>query len=114
MKTIKFIISALISIVITIGAFAQDKSLKTESFKVYGNCESCQARIEKSLKIDGISKANWDVKSKMLTVTYNPSKISIDNIHKKVAAVGHDTEKLKADDKVYAALPGCCQYERKK
>src|SRR5271157_2751615 len=114
MKAIKFIISAIISVVITVGAVAQDKSVKTESFKVYGNCETCKARIEKALKTDGISKANWDVKSKILTVTYNPSKISIDIIHKKIASVGHDTEKLKADDKVYACLPGCCQYERKK
>ena len=114
MKTIKFIISSLLAFVITFGAMAQDKDSKTESFKVYGNCESCKARIEKALKIDGINKATWDVKSKILTVSYNPSKISIDGIHKKVATVGHDTEKLKADDKVYASLPGCCQYERKK
>lgn len=114
MNAIKFIISSVFALVITLGALAQDKTLKTESFKVYGNCESCKARIEKSLKTDGVSKANWDVKSKILTISYNPSKIGINDIHKKVAAVGHDTEKLKADDKVYASLPGCCQYERKK
>lgn len=33
---------------------------------------------------------------------------------KKIAAVGHDTEKFEADDKVYEKLPGCCLYERKK
>jgi Cu(I)/Ag(I) efflux system membrane fusion protein len=31
-------------------------------------------------------------------------------VGKKLAAAGHDTEKLKADDKAYSALPSCCKY----
>ncbi len=33
---------------------------------------------------------------------------------KKLASVGHDTEKYKADDKAYNALDECCKYERRK
>ena len=47
-------------------------------------------------------------------VVYDPSKTNSDVIQKKIIAVGHDTDKYKADDKVYAKLPGCCQYDRKK
>ncbi|MEO6681245.1 MAG: TonB-dependent receptor [Ginsengibacter sp.] len=46
-----------------------------------------------------------------MTVTYNPSIIKLDEIHSKIAAVGHDTELAKADEKVYNALPDCCLYK---
>jgi hypothetical protein len=36
----------------------------------------------------------------------------MESIHLAIAKVGHDTDLLKADDKVYEALPGCCQYDR--
>ena len=85
-------------------------STKTEKFKVSGNCESCKARIEKAAKLDGVLKAEWDIPGKMLAVTYDPSKTNLEQISKKIAASGHDTEKLKADEKAYAGLPGCCKY----
>ena len=49
-----------------------------------------------------------------MTVTYDVAKVKNKDIQKKVAAVGHDTEKYKASDKDYAALPGCCKYDRMK
>ena len=49
-----------------------------------------------------------------LQIVYDPAKISNDDIQKKIAAVGHDTEKYTAIDSVYQKLPGCCHYERKK
>jgi periplasmic mercuric ion binding protein len=120
MKTIKMIVVAIIALVASVGASAQSHDMskmnaaKTVSFKVYGNCETCKSRIEGALKVDGVSKAVWDVKTKMLTVTFNPAKISVEKLHAKVAAVGHDTDKVKADSKVYAKLPACCQYVRRK
>ena len=89
-------------------------STKTESFKVWGNCEICQARIEKAAKVEGVSKASWDKTTKLLTLVYDPSKVKSDDIQKRIAAIGHDTEKIKADDKAYTKLPGCCKYDRKK
>lgn len=87
---------------------------KTETLNVSGNCDMCQARIEKAAKINGVSKADWDAKSNVLSVTFDPAKTNIDQIGKKIAAVGHDNGKVKASDKAYAALPGCCKYDRKK
>lgn len=89
-------------------------STKTESIKVWGNCGMCKARIEKAVKVDGVTKASWNTKTKMLSLVYDPSKITNDDLQKKIAAVGHDTEKFKADDKAYAKLDDCCKYERKK
>lgn len=108
----------LIAMVISFGANAQKATkavaTKTESIKVAGNCGSCKARIEKAALVAGVSKADWDSKTQLLAVTYSPSKISNEEIQKKVAAVGHDTEKVKATDKAYASLPGCCKYKRMK
>ncbi|HOK99570.1 MAG: heavy-metal-associated domain-containing protein [Bacteroidales bacterium] len=92
----------------------KSNGLKTETIKVWGNCESCKARIEKAAKTEGVTNAVWDIKTKMLTLTYDPSKTSSDRVQKQIAAVGHDTEKYKADDKTYNSLPGCCKYERSK
>ena len=80
------------------------------SFKVFGVCEQCEHRIEQSLKIRGVKSAQWDVDSKMLSVMYDAHKISLDKIHSRIAAVGHDTHLKKADDAVYKALPDCCHY----
>jgi periplasmic mercuric ion binding protein len=89
-------------------------SAKTESFKVFGACGMCKTRIEKSVKEEGATSASWDSKTQMLMVTFDPSKTSKDAMSKKLASVGHDTEKYKAPDDVYAKLPGCCHYERSK
>ena len=85
-------------------------TIKTETIKVSGKCESCKARIEKIAKIDGVTKAEWNVKTKVLTLVYNPAKVKSDDVQKKIAAVGHDTQKYKATTATYNALPGCCKY----
>lgn len=72
----------------------------------------CKARIEKAARLEGVSKADWDQKSKVLTVAYDPAKTNLDQIAGKIAAAGHDNAKLKATDKAYNALPSCCKYER--
>ncbi|RYY47386.1 MAG: hypothetical protein EOO06_12620, partial [Chitinophagaceae bacterium] len=82
----------------------------TISFKASGVCVQCKQRIQKSLKIKGVQSASWDVDSKMVTVTYAPSIVSEDQLQETVASVGHDTEKRKAKDEVYKALPECCHY----
>ncbi|MBN8697768.1 MAG: heavy-metal-associated domain-containing protein [Bacteroidetes bacterium] len=87
--------------------------ITTSTFKVWGNCEMCKETIEGSLKVDGITKADWNVDSKIITVSYDDKKISLDQIQKNIASVGYDNEKYKGDDKAYSELPGCCQYDRK-
>jgi copper chaperone CopZ len=84
----------------------------TSKFKVYGNCGMCEKRIEKAAKIKGVTLADWDVDSKMLTIHFDEKKVTPMKVHQAVAAVGHDTDKVRAKDKVYAKLHGCCQYER--
>ena len=86
---------------------------ETETFKVYGNCGMCEKTIEGSLKdVNGIEKADWNKETKMIEVVYHTHDISLDEIKKKIADVGYDTEEYRASEKVYNNLPGCCQYER--
>ena len=88
---------------------------ETSTFKVYGNCNMCKKTIESSLKdVEGIQKAEWDVKTKMITITFNPHQISLLSIKEKMAAVRYDTDEVKAQESVYNKLPNCCQYERAK
>jgi len=82
----------------------------TVTFKVYGACEMCKDRIEGALKIKGIKSADWNVDSKMLTVAYESSRMSLDKIHNRIIGVGHDTELKKANNAVYNKLPDCCLY----
>lgn len=85
----------------------------TASFQVSGKCNMCKNRIETAVReLEGVKAANWDVKTKTLSVSYDASKLKEEAIHEKVASVGHDTEKVKASDQVYNKLPGCCKYER--
>lgn len=89
-----------------------DYSAKAE-FKVYGNCEMCENTIEGSLNgQDGIGEADWNKETKMISVTYDAAAIDEDQIKEKIAEVGYDSDSHRAKDKVYNALPGCCQYER--
>ncbi len=84
----------------------------TTKFKVYGNCGMCEKRIEKAASIEGVTSAEWDVETLFLTVQFDPTKVKPGKIHKAVAAVGHDTDKVRAEDAVYEDLHGCCKYER--
>jgi mercuric ion binding protein len=116
MKTLKLFLVAIIALTVSATSYAQmtDHSKmsapKTETIKVSGNCESCKARIEKAAKVEGVTKAVWNEKTKLLTLVYDPSKVKSLDIQKRIADVGHDTPLFRAEAKTYNALPSCCKY----
>jgi periplasmic mercuric ion binding protein len=97
------------AILVSNAVIAQGKAAKA-TIKVFGNCGMCKERIETALDKGGVKMASWDAKTKNLEVVYNAKKISELQIHELIAGVGHDTEKVKAKDEVYAELPFCCLY----
>lgn len=108
------IMSLLLAIAVNTTQAKQEKEIPiTEKISVNGNCESCKKNIERAVKVKGVKKANWDADTKTLTITYLASKISNDELQRKIADSGYDTEKYKAPDEVYKNLHACCQYERK-
>ena len=91
---------------------AQIKNTKTESVKIYGNCEMCEKTIETAGSVKKIANVDWNKDSKMATITYDSIKTNQDEILKRIALAGYDSDKFLAPDDVYSKLAGCCQYER--
>jgi outer membrane receptor for ferrienterochelin and colicins len=94
-------------------SYAQDKkgeNLRTTIFKVHGACEQCKDRIENAIKVKGVKEGVWNVDTKMLTMVFDTTIISLEKIQNKILATGHDVEDKKAKDIIYKALPACCHY----
>ncbi|BDW93805.1 heavy-metal-associated domain-containing protein [Allomuricauda sp. XS_ASV26] len=89
---------------------SQDKN-KTVSFEVKGNCGMCKTRIEKAaVKLKGVKFATWNSETKLFEAIIDERKVTIPNIQKRIAEVGHDSEGFTAPDSVYNKLPDCCKY----
>lgn len=118
MKTIKMLFTVAILLVTVSYANAQsDKTqrtigIKTEVIKVRGTCAMDKRRIEAAAySVDGIKSAVWDEYTQQLTLKYSVFKKEAgDKVQRKIASVGNDTEKYRADDTVYNNLPDCCHY----
>ena len=123
MKLIKILIIVSVSLLFEScnGSDNKDVNSKTEKhngittslFKVWGNCDMCKETIENSLKVKGIIDADWNVESKMMTISYDDKLISLDSIQKNISSVGYDNETYKGNDLAYSELHTCCQYDRK-
>ena len=84
------------------------------SFKVLGNCETCKENIETAARFKGVTFCAWDTATKVCTVTFDSRETNVEAVEKAIAAAGYDTDAFKGDDKAYAELAPCCQYDRKK
>lgn len=93
---------------------SQINNAKTETVKVYGNCAMCESTIEKAANKKKISKADWNVDTKMATITYDSKKTTLDAVLKNIALSGYDNQSFLAPDAAYNKLPGCCKYDREK
>ena len=90
------------------GAAAKDTNA---TLRVQGKCNMCKTKIEKAAKsIEGVTVAEWNKESKVLRLRFDDSKAKIENISQAVAKIGYDTDKDKAPDDAYSAMPNCCKY----
>lgn len=101
-----------ISVLLSTTGNAQIKNAKTESVKIYGNCGMCETKIEKAGNIKKIANVDWNQETQMATLTYDAKKTNQEEILKRIALVGYDSDKFLAPDDVYNNLHGCCQYDR--
>ena len=102
----------LFVLIFSTSIYSQKKLVNT-SFEVFGVCDMCKSRIEKTaFKIKGVKDAKWDLFTKDLSIIFDSNKVTLDQIHKSIAKVGHDTKLERSSDKVYNGLPGCCLYNR--
>ena len=77
---------------------------------VNGVCQMCKRTIENAAYIKGVSKAEWDVENKVLTLTYNTGETSLEEINTSINESGYDTEINTASQEAYNSLHKCCHY----
>jgi hypothetical protein len=65
---------------------AKNEKFTSTIFKVYGACEQCKERIELALKIKGVRIGIWNVETKMLTLQYDSTVVSLEKIQNKIIA----------------------------
>lgn len=102
-----------ISFVLLLGLLsssAYGQNVVTEKFWVGGTCDMCKERIETALDTTGVKYAEYDVQTHTLEITYSTKKITADQIHDRLNAIGHDTSRSKASDEAYANIHSCCKY----
>ena len=112
MKSLKKIVMAITLLLSFTVSNAQIKNAKTETVKIFGNCGMCETTIEKAGSLKKIANVDWNKDTKMATLTYDAKKTNQDEIFKRIALAGYDSEKFLAPDAAYSKLPGCCQYDR--
>jgi copper chaperone CopZ len=111
-KSISKILVAITVLLSFTSCNAQIKNAKTETVKIYGNCDMCEKTIEKAGNLKKAAKVDWNVDTKMATITYDAKLTNQDAILKRIALSGYDSDKFLAPDNAYSKLPGCCQYDR--
>lgn len=111
MKSIKILVAITLLLSFT-ACNAQIKNAKTETVKINGNCGMCKSTIEKAGNIKKVAQVDWNKDTKTAVLTYDSTKTNQDEILKRIALAGYDSDQFLAPDDVYAKLPECCQYER--
>jgi len=91
---------------------AQIKNEKKETVKIYGNCNMCKSTIEKAGNVSKTAKVEWNKDTKMASIAYDQKTTNLDEILKRIALAGYDSDAFRAPDDAYAKLPECCQYDR--
>lgn len=111
MKSFINIMIAL-TVLTTVACTAQLRNQKAETVKIYGNCGMCKSTIEKAGNMKSQANVDWNKETKMATILYDSTKTSKNEVLKRIALVGYDSDIFLAPNDTYSNLPGCCQYER--
>ncbi len=104
--------NTLLIILVTLSvntAFAQ-KKVETVEIQTSAVCEMCKETIEKQLAFTkGVTAADLDLKSFIVTVSYKTNKTSVEEIRTAINAVGYDADDSPAPKEAYDKLHGCCK-----
>ena len=112
MKSIQKGLMAITLLLSVIVFGAPIKNAKTINTRINGNCLMCKSAIEKAGSIKNIASVNWDENTKIAAITYDEKKTNQDEVLKRIALAGYDSDQFLAPDDAYSKLPKCCQYER--
>lgn len=110
MKKVSLFLMAVAVVLVSGTLAAQTPKTAEIKIKTSAQCSMCKETIEKAMAFEkGVVKADLDVETKVLTVTYKPSKTTPETIRKAVSAVGYDADEVAADPKAYQNLSNCCK-----
>ncbi len=74
----------------------QTAAKKQEKFWVAGVCDGCKKDIETAAKgVKGVTNAEWDLKTKIVTIDYNTAQTSPDALKKALVATGRKVKSPK-------------------
>jgi len=112
MKSISKILVVITVLLSSINTYAQINNTKTETVNIYGECDMCKKTIEKAGNSKNVAQVEWNVDTKKAIISYDTQKTSREEILKRIALAGYDSEDFLAPADVYIKLPECCQYTR--
>lgn len=112
MKTISIIGLVTLVLLTNNTIQAQIKNAKTATVKVFGNSPAAKTVIEQEGRAGKTAQVDWNQETKIATITYDASKTNEDEVLKRIALAGFDSEKFLAPDDAYAKLPKADQYTR--
>ncbi|MEI7801469.1 MAG: heavy-metal-associated domain-containing protein [Bacteroidota bacterium] len=73
-------------------------------------CGECQEKIEGAVKkLDGVKSVDLNLDNKKLTVTFDPTKVKLEEIKTAISNVGYDADDVKANPTAYEKLSSCCK-----
>ena len=86
------------------------QSVKETNLQISGmTCAACAVRIEKGLKrLEGVEEANVNLALERSNVKYNPEKIKIEDIEKKIKDLGYDVVNEKTEFDITGMTCAAC------
>lgn len=100
----------LLTVFLLVASVAAQAQTDTVQFHTSARCGMCKDRLEEKMLFNtGVKKVELDLKTKVLTVWYNPRKTNPEALAKGVNRIGYDADAYPADEAAHAALPKCCQ-----
>jgi len=105
----KMIIFAFIAI-FSLSAWAQNAKTKSVVIQTNGVSGMCKQKMEQNVPyFKGVTDFSYDEATSKVTVVYNPSKTTPDEIRQAISQLGYDADNVKADPKAREKLPACCK-----
>lgn len=104
--------NVFLMVMLMIGLSAWSQTSKNTSIVIQTNgvCQKCHEIMKTHVPyFKGVTDFSYDDASAKVTVTYNPSKTTPDEIRKKISSLGYDADNVKADPKAREKLPACCK-----
>lgn len=100
--------------ILMVGTLGVCAKTVTQTILVKGECGKCKVKIEEALDIPGVSFAEWNKETKMLTIRYNDKKVSETEIHTQISNLGYATDQMEANKESQAKLDNCCKPKEEK